>query len=302
MRVTALAGGVGGAKLLVGLDQTGAETTAIINTGDDAVIYGVHVSPDIDICTYWLAGIADTAKGWGIQNDTFDLVASWGKLGGDNWFSLGDRDLATCLFRTQRLSEGATLTGVTDEIRTALGVEMRLLPMSDDPVRTKIKTVDGDVLEFQEYFVRERQQPEVAEVRFAGLADAKPGPDVLSSIRSADVVVLCPSNPIVSIAPILALPEVRATLVAHPRVIAFSPIVGGAALKGPADKMLRSQGIDVSAAGVAGLYRDFVNAFVIDHADEREALDIEAMGIEVVVTDTIMTDHERSRMLAEAIL
>lgn len=302
MRVTALAGGVGGAKLLVGLDRCTDDLTAVINTADDVEIYGVHVSPDVDICTYWLAGIADIDRGWGIAGDTFNLVDAWGALGADNWFSLGDRDFATCLYRMQRLAEGLTPTAVTDEIRRALGVRARLMPMSDQPVRTKVQTTDGRTLGFQEYFVKERQEPPIAEIRFSGIADAKPGPEVLGAIRAADVVILCPSNPSVSIGPILALPEVRPTLEEHPRVIAVSPIVQRAALKGPADKMLQAAGIEVSATGVASLYRDFVDIFVIDARDEHEAVDIEAMGLEVIVTDTIMTDHDASERLAGALL
>ncbi|HEX2241555.1 MAG TPA: 2-phospho-L-lactate transferase CofD family protein, partial [Actinomycetota bacterium] len=212
MRVAALAGGVGGAKLLVGLDTAlpRGQLTAIVNTGDDATIYGVHVSPDVDIVTYWLAGLADTQRGWGLKNDTFNLIEGLARLGHDTWFRLGDRDFATCLHRTQLLRAGATLTSVTDEIRRALDVRAVVLPMSDDRAPTLLETRDGRILEFQQYFVKEKTEPEIAAVRLP--QDAKPAPGVLDAIVNADVVVLCPSNPFVSIAPILALPGVRAAL------------------------------------------------------------------------------------------
>ncbi|MEA2498590.1 MAG: 2-phospho-L-lactate transferase, partial [Actinomycetota bacterium] len=199
MKVTALAGGVGGAKLLVGLElAAGSELTAIVNTGDDAEIYGVHVSPDVDIVTYWLAGLADTERGWGLEGDTFLVVDGLASLGYDSWFRLGDRDFATCIYRTERMRAGATLSDATREIALALGVRPTVLPMTNDPVATVIDTTDGRTLEFQEYFVKERQMPEVKEVRITGASEASPAPGVLDSIRSADKVVLCPSNPIVS--------------------------------------------------------------------------------------------------------
>jgi LPPG:FO 2-phospho-L-lactate transferase len=305
MKVTALAGGTGGAKLLVGLDRAlraEASLTAVINTGDDEEVYGVHVSPDVDMCTYWLAGMADLERGWGLDGDTFELMAGLRQLGVDTWFSLGDRDFATCLLRTERLREGATLSAVTDEIRRSLGVEPRMIPMSDDPVRTRLALTDGRTLDFQEYFVKERHEPEVAEVRFAGMADAKPAPGVLDAIAEADRVIVCPSNPIVSIGPIVSLAGVRDALRAHPCVIAVSPIVRGAALKGPADKLLASTGAEVSAAGVAELYRDFCDTFVVDSSDEGAAASVEAIGVRARSTDTIMTDHDASERLARAIL
>jgi LPPG:FO 2-phospho-L-lactate transferase len=302
MKVTALAGGVGGAKLLIGLDQLDADTTAIVNTADDTEMYGMHVSPDIDICTYWLAGLADTERGWGIRGDTFEVIEALGKLGVESWFRLGDRDLATCLRRTELLTAGETLTGATEVIRRALEVEMTLIPMSDEPVRTRIGTADGRTLDFQEYFVKHRCEPEVSEVRFAGIADAKPAPGVIESIRGADLVVLCPSNPVVSLGPILALPEVRETLIEHPRVAAVSPIIAGEALKGPAAEMMRAQGTEVTATGVAGLYADLLDIFVIDGADRDQTHAIEDLGIGVVVTDTVMTDPQASLRVAAALL
>lgn len=304
MRVAALAGGVGGAKLLVGLQRAlgPGDLTAVVNTGDDAVVYGVHVSPDVDIVTYWLAGIADTERGWGLAGDTFAAVDGLRALGVDAWFSLGDRDLATCLYRTERLGAGASLSSVADEIRRALGVPTRVLPASDDRVRTRVVTADGRTLEFQEYFVRERHRPEVAEVVVAGLDDAKPAPGVLDALAAADAVVLCPSNPLLSIAPVVGLAGVRDALRAHPRVVAVTPIVRGAALKGPADRLLRSTVGDASASGVAALYADFADEFVVDASDAGEAERVDALGVRARVLDTVMSDPERAEALARALL
>lgn len=302
MKVTAVAGGVGGAKLLRGLARVVDDLTAIVNTGDDAEIYGVHVSPDVDIVTYWLAGIAETERGWGIEGDTFTVVEALGALGIDNWFSLGDRDFATCLLRSERIRDGASLSTVTDDIRRALGVETRILPMSDDPVRTQIVTTGGETLEFQEYFVKLRQQPDVADVRFAGISGAKPAPGVLEAIETADRVIVCPSNPYLSIGPILALPEVRDRLREHPAVTAVTPIVAGAALKGPADRLLAAMGVEVGAFGVAGLYADLADTFVVDEVDAADARRVERLGLRALVADTIMTDIEASTRLARELL
>ncbi len=305
MKVTAIAGGVGGAKLLVGLDAAlppQHELTAIVNTGDDTVIYGVHVSPDVDIVTYWLAGLADRAKGWGLAGDTWKVVEGLRSLGAEAWFSLGDRDFATCLHRTERLRAGDSLSSVTDDIRRTFGVRVKVLPMSDDPVRTLIETSDGRTLEFQEYFVKERQEPEVRTVTLSGMEGAKPGPEVLEAIRSADRVIICPSNPVVSVGPILALPGVREALVEHAQVTAVTPIVEGKPLKGPADKLLRAVGADVSPTGVARLYADFCNRFALDARDADEAPAISSLGMEPVALDTIMNDDAASLRLAQALL
>ncbi len=304
MNVTALAGGVGGSKLLVGLQSALApgELTAVVNTADDTTMYGVHVSPDVDIVTYWLAGLADTERGWGIEPDSFNVVTALGRLGVDTWFSLGDADLATCLFRTTRMAEGATVSAVADEIRRSLGIETRILPMSDDPVRTRVVCAVGRTLEFQEYFVKERHQPVVKQVRFAGIGDAKPAPGVVETIADADRVVLCPSNPVLSLAPILMLSGVRDALREHPDVVAVSPIVGGKAVKGPADKLLPTLGAEVSAAGLARLYADFCTTFVADTDDEEDVPLIEAEGVHAVALDTIMKDRAASERLARALL
>jgi LPPG:FO 2-phospho-L-lactate transferase len=303
MRVTALAGGVGGAKILIGLQKASAgELTAVVNTADDAELYEVHVSPDIDIVTYWLAGIADRERGWGIKGDTFTVVESLAQLGAETWFRLGDRDFATCLYRTNRLRQGLRLSEITAEIVEHLGVRTKVLPMSDDSVRTEIATSDDRTLKFQEYFVKERTEPEVAAVRFVGIEEATPAPGVLQAIEMADRIILCPSNPIVSIGPILAVPGVREALREHPYVIAVSPIIQGSALKGPADRLLTSLGLRSTASGVAELYRDFCNIFVVDSSDVSQIEKIEAMDMSGVTMDSIMRDDETSVALAASVL
>jgi LPPG:FO 2-phospho-L-lactate transferase len=303
VKVTALAGGVGGAKLLVGFDGIdGIELTAIVNTGDDAEIYGLHVSPDIDIVTYWLAGLADTDRGWGIRGDGFEVVGALEDLGIETWFRLGDRDLATCLVRTQRLASGDKLSAITADIAGALGVRPHIIPMTDDRVRTKIVAADGRTLDFQEYFVKERCEPDVAEVLFDGVSDAAPAPGVLDAIAAADKIVLCPSNPIVSIGPILALRGVRDALREHRAVTALSPIVRGAALKGPADRMMKNLASGASASAVARLYADLCDLFVVDATDEEETSKIAELGMRSVALDTIMVDAAASARLARAVL
>ncbi|HET7482125.1 MAG TPA: 2-phospho-L-lactate transferase [Actinomycetota bacterium] len=304
MRITALAGGVGGAKMLAGLARAvdPASLTAIVNTGDDDDIYGVHVSPDVDIVTYRLAGIGDAERGWGIAGDTFHLVDSLDALGGAAWFRLGDRDFATCLFRTDALRAGRSLSEVTDAIRRRLGIEARILPMTNDRVRTRFTTTEGRTLEFQEYFVKERQQPEIAEVVLDGVEDASPAPGVLDSIAAADTVVICPSNPVVSIGPILALDGVRSAVAAHPRVVAVSPIVQGKPLKGPADKLLHAVGAASTASGVAELYRDLCDLFVVDATDPDEVPKVEALGLRAIALDTIMHDDDAAARLATEFL
>jgi LPPG:FO 2-phospho-L-lactate transferase len=303
MKVTALAGGVGAAKLLVGLqDLLEDELTAVVNVGDDSTIYEVHVSPDIDIVTYWLAAIADTDRGWGIRGDTFNVIEGLAKLGQDAWFQLGDRDFATCLHRTERLRAGDLLSSITADVATTLGVAARIVPVSDDPVRTTLVTAGGETLDFQEYFVHRRCEPEIREVLFAGISDARPVETVLDAIASADRVIVCPSNPILSIGPILGLPEVRHALRAHSRVLAVTPIVGGKALKGPADRLLVSLGYASTAATVASLYADFLHAFVVDETDRHEEEAVEKLGIRAIPLDTVMVDRAASRRLAEELL
>ena len=304
MKVSALAGGVGGAKLLRGLQRalTPGDLTAVVNTGDDDRIYGLHVAPDLDIVTYWLAGRADTQRGWGLAGDTFRVVDALGDLGAENWFRLGDVDLATCLYRTERMEAGARLSEVTDEIRSAFDVPTRILPMTDDPLATKVRSADGRTLSFQEYFVRERTEPEVVELIYEGAGSASAAPGVIGALEGSDVIVVCPSNPVLSIAPILALKGLPEMLQAHPRVVAVSPIVGGVALKGPADRLLRSLGHDASASSVARLYSDFCDVFVVDQTDAGEVDTIERLGCRAVALDTVMVDERASESLARSIM
>ncbi|HEX2296527.1 MAG TPA: 2-phospho-L-lactate transferase [Actinomycetota bacterium] len=300
MNVTAICGGVGAAKLLIGLGRAlgGTGLTAVVNTGDDDEIYGVHVAPDLDTVTYWLAGVADFGRGWGIAGDTFDVVEGLRELGEDAWFNLGDRDLATCIFRTSLLRAGATLTEATRRVADAFGLVPQVLPMTDDRVRTRVACADGRTLSFQEYFVRERCEPEVTGVSFEGADRAAPGPRVVESIASADAVVVCPSNPVVSVGPILAVPGVAAALAGHPFVVAVSPIVAGTAVKGPADRMLESLGHGSSAASVARLYAGFCDHFVVDERDAAEVEPIRALGLECSALDTMMVDGTVSEKLA----
>ncbi|MDQ3952580.1 MAG: 2-phospho-L-lactate transferase [Actinomycetota bacterium] len=304
MKVTAIGGGVGAAKLLIGLGRAlgGDGLTAVINTGDDDEIYGVHVSPDVDIVTYWLAGIADTERGWGIAGDTFTVVESLRELGVDAWFNLGDRDYATCLVRTMMLRRGAPLSAAAARIAQALEVAQAIVPMTDDRVRTLIACADGRKLAFQEYFVRERCAPEVTGVAFSGAEAAAPAPGVLDALDAADVVVVCPSNPLVSIGPVLAVPGIRDALARHPFVVAVSPIVGGEAVKGPADKMLISMGHASSAASVARLYSDFCDHFVVDEADATQIAAVEDLGLACGALDTMMIDGTASEKLARSLL
>jgi LPPG:FO 2-phospho-L-lactate transferase len=282
---------------------TRADSVTIIgNTGDDSVMHGLHVSPDLDIVTYTLAGIVDTA-GWGIADDTTHALEQMARYGVDTWFTLGDRDIGTHMARTGWLAEGATLSEVTDRIRTSLGVEPRILPMSDHPVRTKIVTREGITRDFQEYFVKLRHTDEVARVDYEGAERSSPAPGVLETLSEADRIVVCPSNPVLSIGPILAVPGIREALVrrrAH--VVAISPIVAGAALKGPAARLLPVVGAEATAAGVAGLYRDFCGTMVLDRLDAGQAAGIEAMDMRTLVTQTIMHTPGDAKLLAREIL
>jgi LPPG:FO 2-phospho-L-lactate transferase len=274
------------------------QVTAIVNTGDDLEFQGLHVAPDLDIVMYTLAGLVDAAKGWGIRDDSFACLEFLGRYGEETWFGLGDRDLATCLRRTSLLRTGLPLSEATDRLRRALGVAVRLVPMSDDPVRTEIITPDG-VLPFQEYFVKRGQRDEVRGVRFQGIERARPAPGALDAINEADAVVIAPSNPFVSIGTILAVSGVRETLVAaRERVVAVTPIIGGAAVKGPAAQMLATLGVEVSAHGVATLYRDVASAFVMDEVDAALAPRIERLGMRAVVAPTLMRGLPEKRALA----
>jgi LPPG:FO 2-phospho-L-lactate transferase len=306
MRVALLAGGVGGAKLAEGLAaHVGADLSVIVNTGDDLELYGLAIWPDHDTVAYTLAGLDDEVRGWGLRDETWTVMDRLAELGDEPWFRLGDRDLATHLWRTDRLRAGTRPTAVALELRERLGVAASILPMADEPVRTEVRTDDG-WLEFQEYFVHRHQEPAVHEVRFAGIDAATATPEVRQAIAAAEVVVIAPSNPIVSVGPILALAGVRDAL-AEARtlgvpVIAVSGIIGGKALKGPADRMLTSLGHESSALGVARLYQDVATAFVLDATDAALASDVAALGLATHVTDTIMGDDAgRARVAGEVL-
>jgi len=303
--ITALAGGVGAARLLRGLVRivTPTDITAVVNTGDDTELHGLHISPDLDTVTYTLAGLNDDERGWGIAGETWEVMESLERLGGETWFRLGDHDLATHLYRTQRLAQGATLSQVTAEITAALGVPVRLVPMSDDPVRTRLKLVDGPEVSFQEYFVGRRHAVAVEAVRFAGAQGAVPAPGVLAAVAGAEVVVVCPSNPIVSIGPLLAVPGLADELAARRRdVVAVSPIIAGAALKGPADRLLAELGHEPTVVGVARLYADFVGTLLVDEADAASVDAVEACGVRCVVAPTVMHTPEDAAALASLLL
>jgi LPPG:FO 2-phospho-L-lactate transferase len=305
-RVVALAGGVGGAKLAEGLQAAVAEQlTVIVNTADDTERHGLLVCPDHDTVLYTLAGRENETFGWGLAGDTWATMTALERYGEAGWFRLGDADLATHIVRTDRLRRGGRLTEVLRGLQHALGVGPAILPMTDAPVRTRVRTDDG-WLDFQDYFVRQRQAPEVREVQFAGIDAARPTPEVVAALGAADVVVIAPSNPIVSIGPILAVPGMTELLVAArargARFIAVSGIIGGKALKGPADRMLASLGHEATALGVARGYAGLIDSFVLDMADEALAPEVEALGIRGVVTDTIMTDDASRARLAREIL
>ena len=303
--IVAIAGGVGGAKMAQGLALAlpPGDLTVIVNTADDMEHLGLHISPDIDTVLYTLGGIANPTAGWGIEGDTTATLDQLRRYGHDAWFWLGDRDFATHIYRTSRLATGASLTDVTGEMARALGIDATILPMTDDPLRTVVGTPDGD-LAFQDYFVRRRQQDDVTGIRFDGAEAARLPERVRAAIMTADLIVFCPSNPIVSIGPILAVPGMRETLLAaRATTIAVSPIIGGRALKGPADRMLVTLGHESSALGVARLYAGLVDGFVIDHADADLAGPItDETGMAVATTGAVMGGPDDRRRLATELL
>ena len=303
--IAVIAGGVGAARFLRGLLDVvdPADVTAIVNTADDIVLHGLHISPDLDTVTYTLAGAINPETGWGLDHETWQAMTLLERYGGEAWFRLGDRDLATHLYRTQRLGEGARLSEVTAEITRTWGLGLRVLPMSDDPVTTMVTVPDDGEIGFQEYFVGRRHAVATEKVRFAGVEAAAPAPGVLAAIAGAARVVIAPSNPIVSIGPVLALPGLREALAdVRDRTVAISPIVAGAALKGPADRMLADLGHESSVVGVAKIYREVAASLVIDRADAGRAGEVEAEGMAVVVTDTVMRDVGVAAALARAVL
>jgi LPPG:FO 2-phospho-L-lactate transferase len=326
-QVTVLCGGVGAARFLTGLLEVHDPSlvTGIVNVGDDSMIHGLHVSPDLDTITYTLAGAVNPETGWGLVGETWqamdqvrayaaangsgarDPVGTTGPVGADDeaagWFSLGDRDLGTHLYRTSRLRAGASLTEVTAEVSRTWGLPLTLLPVTDDPVRTWVTTVDGRELSFQEYFVREHHEVAVAEVRYDGLDAALPSPEAAAALQGADAVVIAPSNPIVSIEPVLAVPGVREALIGRrDRTVAVSPIVGGAALKGPADRLMRELDLEPTVVGVARWYAEVAATLVVDERDAELATAVEAEGVRCVVAPTIMSEPGVGAALARTCL
>ena len=302
--VLALAGGVGGAKLALGLSLClpPGDLIVCVNTGDDEAFHGLHVSPDLDTMMYTLSGFSNKENGWGVAGDTFTALEMLGKFGADTWFNLGDRDLATHILRTQMLSEGRTLSEVTSELNKSLGVFHEIIPMSDDPVKTVLSTDEGE-LPMQRYFVGRRAEPIVSEVRYRGadVADASPG--LHDALTKAALLVFCPSNPYLSLGPILALPEVRQRIRTFPgKRVCVSPIVGGDAVNGPAGKIMAELGKEVSCVEVAREYRDICDVLVIDSQDRALASQVEEMGVTPLVTSTIMETEEDKIALARQIL
>jgi LPPG:FO 2-phospho-L-lactate transferase len=299
--ITVLAGGIGAARFLRGLvrAEDPRRVQVVVNVGDDVERHGLHVSPDLDSIVYWLAGVIHPQQQWGRADETYVVAEELERFGEERWFSLGDRDLATHVYRTKRLREGAPLSTVSAEIATAFGVDVRLLPATDDPVATRVSTADGRDLHFQEYWVGERGAPEVTAVRLQGAEDASPGPGVLDAIADADAILLAPSNPVVSIGTILAVPGIREALHrATAPIVGISPIVGGAVVRGMADRLLPAVGADVSAEGVARHYGDLLDGWVIDEQDADQVDGLERTGLRVVPTNTIMDDVEVATDLA----
>jgi len=303
--IAVLCGGVGAARMLAGLQRVldPDEIVGIVNTGDDTELHGLYISPDLDTITYTLAGAVNLTTGWGLSGETFRAMEALERYDGLTWFRLGDCDLATHLYRTGRMRGGATLSEVTAEITRAWGLGLRLLPMSDDPVRTRLRLKGADEVAFQEYFVKLRHSVVVEGVRFAGANAARPAPGVLAALESAEVVVVAPSNPVVSIGPIMAVPGIASTLAARREsVVAVSPIVEGAALKGPADRLLVELGGEASASGVARFLQAWIGTLVVDEADGKQAAAIEASGVRCVLTPTVMSTPQIAADLAHTVL
>lgn len=299
-----MAGGTGAAKFLRGFAPLvgTSRLTVIGNTGDDVEVWGLHVSPDLDTVMYTLAGLIDEAKGWGVRSDTFQVRDAMGRLGGETWFNLGDRDLATHILRTKRLRQGWTLSRVTDELCRVLGTHVRILPMSDQPVRTRILTPEGWI-GFQEFFVKNRAKDEVLEVTYGGAEAASPTPGVLEALAAAEAIIVCPSNPVTSIGPILAIPGVLEALKAtRARVAAVSPIVGGVPVSGPAGKLMAMRGLPVSAVGVAQAYREWLDVLVMDRQDATLVPAVEALGVRAEIAQTLMTTNADAGLLGRAVL
>jgi LPPG:FO 2-phospho-L-lactate transferase len=304
--VAVLAGGVGAARLLAGMVRVvpAAEVTAVVNVADDTVLHGLSISPDLDTVVYTVAGAIDRERGWGLADETWQAMGTLARYGGATWFNLGDRDLGTHLYRTARLAEGAPLSEVSGEIARGWGLDLDVRPATDDPVRTVLTLAgSGEEVAFQDYFVRLQHAVPVAAVRFEGAAASKPAPGVLEALAAAGTVVVAPSNPVVSIGPVMAVPGVTAAVAARrDSVVAVSPLVGGKALKGPADRLMRELGHEDSVVGVARLYAPFAGTLVIDEADAARAEEVRALGLRCVVTDTIMRDPAAAAALCEVAL
>jgi LPPG:FO 2-phospho-L-lactate transferase len=304
MRIAALAGGVGGSKLVLGLYRVmdPRDLTVIANTGDDVVMHGLRVSPDPDILIYTLVDLVNPETGWGFRGETFRVAEGLSQYGRPTWFRLGDRDLATHIHRSAMLAGGATLSQAIESIRTSLGVTTRILPMSDQYVPTMLETDEGR-MHLQDYFVRRRCEPGLRGIEFAGVAEARPAPGVIETIEQADGIVITPSNPLISIGPILAVPGVRAALCRRrEKVVAVCPLIGGKSLKGPSDRMMAQLGYDVSAPGVARLYQDFCSTMVIDDADKDQSAALKVLDMKPVVCPTVMRTLQDKEQLARVLL
>ncbi len=305
MKVAALSGGVGGAKLALGLNTVmgSDDLTFIANTGDDFQFHGLHVSPDIDTLVYTLSGKSDEVRGWGLAGETWGFMDALGELGGEAWFNLGDHDLAMHVLRSEKLRQGVSLSTITADIRQALDIEARILPMSDQLVPTTVHTVEHGPLSFQRYFVERRAEPAVTGFTFEGIEAAQPAPGLLDALAAADRIIICPSNPFISIDPVLGVPGVRDALAnASAPVIAVSPIVAGDAIKGPTAKMFREMGTEPSVQAVAARYQDIVDLMIIDEQDAPAAAAVQALGLSVVTEQTIMRTLEDKTVLAEIAL
>ena len=303
-RVVALAGGVGAARFLAGLVQVVPpdEIAVVVNTGDDRDFFGLRVCPDIDIVTYTLAGAVQRETGWGLAGDTFECLGALQRFRSDTWFQLGDRDLATHIHRTSRLAEGAGLSEVTAEIARAFGVATRILPMTEDPAPTGVVRTNGDRIDFEEYLVREGAPGDVVDVDLSAAARARPAPGVVEAIERAELLLICPSNPIVSIGTIRAVPAIEAALRARRDAVCVSPLIGGAPVKGPVDHLLRAVGSEVSSLGVARLYSAIARGMVIDRVDARLAPEIEAAGVATRIAETLMKDSKIAAQLAAVVI
>lgn len=303
--ITALGGGVGAAKFLEGLTKLvpNEELTLIINTADDIELYGFNISPDIDTIIYRLSGNIDTEKGWGLKGDTQNVLNSLSSFGIETWFGLGDRDFATQIFKKKLSLKGNSKTGITKLTASKFGLgNLNILPMSDEPVETWIETTEGE-MHFQDYYIKRRMVPEVTGLKLRGIEDAKPSPGVLDAISNSDLIIICPSNPIISIGPILEVSGIREAVVSSPaKVVAISPLIGGKPLKGPADKLMKGLGLEASSSEIAKLYKDFLDVMVLDDSDSGEVRNINSLDISTFVTDTIMTDDGKSETLSRRIL